>query len=99
MEKDATILTDMAAAEEFLQKALEMKPGTLIGEREGKKYYFAKLDETPRGDLGLRAFSLRWGDERYKGQKIVMFGDAMMSIHAAASLMGLGIDVNSEEVK
>lgn len=99
MEKDANIFLDMVDAEEFLKGILSMKPGEFIGERDGKRYFFARIEEVPNGNLGIRAFFVKQSERKYEGRNLVSLGDSSMSIPALASLLGRGLDVNSEDVE
>lgn len=99
MEKDANIFLDMSDAEEFLKEILSMIPGEFIGERDGKRYFFARVEDIPTGDIGIRACFVCQSERKYEGKNIVGFGDAYMAIPTLASLLGRGLDVHSEDVE
>lgn len=98
MEKNATIFLTEDEATSFVKKILEMKPGTYMGERDGAKYYFYKVSESPLG-LMVDAVAVKEDTQEYNGQRIFNTAAATMTAAGAASLLGMGLAVNSEDVK
>lgn len=100
MEKNANIFLSQQEAEDFVQEVASMAPGALLGkDEEGNTLYFLYVEFVmPIGALVI-ALTVGESDYKYEGRNIFKTGITQMSLSKTASLMGRGLDVNSEDIK